>query len=183
MSNDKGFSGTELSTVKTGLGVDLNYSPFSSWYGKVKESLDSSNEITESIFFQALEHIGAISRNGSQTLPPKDIYEVMKGRDGMVKNSWYCKKNSNIAGTYVESYGICLDEIDHFEKKYLKPMLHILNSIETQVTAETEYAAEWLKNRKEKSPRTKYKRLSAQAKSIVREAKEYIIRDVFKEER
>ena len=121
-----------ISTIKTSLGEDLNYSPFSSWYGKVKESLLSSNEITETLFFQALEHIGAISRNGSQTLPPKDIYEVMKGKDGMVKNSWYCKKNSNIAGTYVESYGVCLDELEHFEKSICSQCWTFLQRLKTK---------------------------------------------------
>ena len=174
-------NGAVASTVKTTLGTDLNYSPFSSWYGSVKEKLESSNEITETLFFQALEHIGAVSRNGSQTLPPHDIYEVMKGRDGMVKNSWYCKKNSNIAGKYIESYGICLDELQHFEKKYLKQMLDILTDIEEQVSQEREDADSWLAMKKETAPRNRYRRLSAQAKSMVKEAKEYIIRDVFKD--
>jgi hypothetical protein len=182
MSNANfGTNDRALSTVKTSLGTDLNYSPFSSWYGSVKEKLASSNEITETLFFQALEHIGAVSRNGSQTLPPHDIYQVMKGRDGMVKNSWYCKKNSNISGKFIESYGICLDEITHFERKYLQPMLDILNDIEEQVAIEKEDADIWLAMKKETATRDRYRRLSAQAKSMVKEAKEYIIRDAFKE--
>ena len=39
----------------------------------------------------------------------------------------------------------------------------------------------WLAMKKETATRDRYRRLSAQAKSMVKEAKEYIIRDAFKE--
>ena len=181
-------------TIKTVLGEKLNYSPFSSWYGKVKESLESSNEISETLFFQALEHLGAISRNGSQTLPPKDIYEVMKGRDGMNKNSWYCKKDSNIAGGYIESYGICLDEIEHFERKYLKSITNILSEIEAQMIEERKEACAELEHKKTKirnkfrsaeiSKEFRDKKLKRATKSFrgeMKEIREDIITTVFRE--
>lgn len=166
--------------AKGGLGKDLNYQPFSSWYGSVKEKLETSDEITETIFFQALEHIGAVSRKNGATFPPDSIYEVMRGVDGEPKVSWYCKKYSNVKNDYVESYGICLDGIHKFEEKYLQNMIDILTNIEVEVQMEKENAEDWRAAMKEKSPRSKYKRITSQAKAMVREAKDFIVREAFK---
>ena len=181
-------------TVQTQLGKDLNYSPFSSWYGKVKETLVSSNEITESLFFQALELLGAISRNGSQTLPPKSIYELMKGKNGQTKSKWYCKKLSTIAGRHVESYGICLEELEAFERKYLQKMVDILSEIEKQMADERAEVKLDLEAKREKlntqfkdgkitreMKNKRVKRAEKAARGELREIREDIIQTVFKE--
>lgn len=167
-------------TVKGSLGVDLNYQPFSSWYGSVLEKMETSNEITDSIFFQALEHIGAISRRGTAIIPPEAIYEQMKGKDGDPQVSWYCKKFSNVQKEYVESYGICLTQLEKFEDHYLQPMLNILNFIESEVAIERELAEDWRRNAKAKFGRDKHRRISAQARSMVKEARDFIVREAFK---
>ncbi len=177
-------------TAKGTLGKDLNYQPFSSWYGRVKEKMETSSEITESIFFQSLEHIGAISRIGGQTCPPTDIYERMKGRDGEEVVSFYCKKNSNISQTVIESYGICLNKLDIFEDKYLSKILSLLNQIEIQIIEEKEELEKELKAKKDKlksrfpisEERTrKLKRSDKQFRGELRETKDDVLLTVFRE--
>jgi len=167
-------------TVQTVLGADLNYSPFSSWYGKVKETLESSEFITEALFMQALEHIGAISRNGSQTLPPRDIYEIMRGINGKTKSGWYCKKDSTITGRHVESYGICLDEIESFESKYLTPVIRLLTAIELGIQSEAEEAEDYRISKKETARRDQYRRITAKSKRMFEAGKEFVIKDAFR---
>ncbi len=192
MSNNKiQISDEKLSqVVTTSLGQDLNYQPFSSWYGRVKEMMETSSEITESIFFQSLEHIGAISRQGSQTFPPSDIYERMRGKDGEEVVSFYCKKNSNISKSVIESYGICLDKLPIFEEKYLGKILSLLNEVEVQIIEEREELEKELKAKKDKLksryPRSdertrKLKRADKQHRGELKETKDDVLLTVFRE--
>lgn len=168
-------------TIKTALGKDLNYTTFSSWYGRIKDRMESSNHITENLFMQVLEKLGAISRKNGKTYPPVNVYEQMRGSNGRDKVNFYCKKFSNIAGKHIESYGICINRLQDFEEMYLEKTLAILNDIEKQCIEEEEYMANWLRERKEKSSdKTKWKRYQAQARMMLKEAKEYIVRDVLK---
>lgn len=166
--------------VATPFGADINYAPFSTLYADIMEKLDDSSEINEELYMKALVKLGIIERVGGKIRPPLAIYDRMHGKDGEQKVGFYCKKDSVIAKTYTENFGICLDEIDKFRAQYNQKLIDMLNDLNEQIVEERVETEELEQKAREKKGRGHYGSIRKKYNALFMSGRSSIIEDFFK---
>ncbi len=140
--------------VQTAFGEDENYAPFSSLYARSVIELEDASELDETLFMRVLEKLGIIERRGGKALPPHSIFDRMHGQDGEEMVDFYCKKQSIVAKSYTENFGICMGSIATFDRQYGQTIKESLVSLNEVIVEERAEADEWVDiklNNKEKS--------------------------------
>ncbi len=166
--------------VQTPFGADLNYAPFSTLYADIMEKLDDSSEVNEDIYMKALIKLGVIEKASGKVRPPQAVYERMRGEEGEKKDGFYCKKQSIIAKTYTENFGICLDDIKSFRDLYDVNLIDMLNKINSSIVEERAETEELEQNARDKKGRGNFGSIRKKYNALFVSGRASLIEDFFR---
>lgn len=166
--------------VQTPFGADLNYAPFSTLYADIMEKLDDSSEVNEELYMKALVKLAVIERVSGKVRPPQAVYDRMKGEKGEEKDGFYCKKQSIIAKTYTENFGICLDDIQSFRSLYDEKLIKMLNELNSMIVEERAETDELEQNARDKKGRGHFGAIKKKYNALFTSGRASLIEDFFK---
>jgi len=130
---------------------DGTFLQFQSYFADIKPEIIDNDHIHQDIYFCALVKIDILQKRGNSYLPPEEIYQQMKGSNGLKQLSFYRKK-SNSSGS---SFGFDYDSIGDFNKKHKIELIDLLQEVETaldEAMTEAVEIAEMIKERHRLNP-------------------------------
>jgi len=130
-----------------------DYITFQQYAQEIKQEIIDLDYINQEMVFCALIKFGIIEKRSTNSyIPPTDVYEKMKKKDGAVTLDYYRKK-SNASGT---TFGFDLDSINRLNNTHKINIVTLLQTLEDELDTAMEEAkdfGEYLKQKHRESDR------------------------------
>jgi len=129
-----------------------NYITFQQYAQDIKGEIIDINHITQEMIFCALIKFKIIEKRATNSyIPPSEIYEQMKGKDGQDTIGFYRKRS----GTNGTGFGFDLETINQLNNEYKAKIVDLVQELEDKLDIAEDEAKEFGEYLRQKHRETK----------------------------
>lgn len=125
-------------TVTGEITDDGKYMQFQAYYADIKGEIKELDHLTQEMYFCILVKNGILQKRGSAYIPPEEIYEQMKGKDGLESVGIYRKKSLSKGVTF----GFDYENVGDLNKEHKPMIVDALQEVEDLLDQALEEAKE-----------------------------------------
>lgn len=170
----------EESTIKTAVDYTTDegqYITFQQYTEDVLSEIIDIDYVNQRMVFCAMIKLGIIQkRSEGSYIPPTEVYEQLKGKDGLDTVGFYRKKSNSKGGL---TFGFDIDNIHKLNIQYKASLVDMIQSLEDELDsafARAEEFTEILKNFKRSSGQTGKISVHLEKKAYFEQEKRRLVR-------